>query len=185
MLDDYVNELVNQLREEEDDFDLDAEELYDSCKKSFLARVNEAIKGESIAGLFFSNNLARSIFPPPTKDTDQMVLWILDNARVRRTYQRGKSPDTAGYQCREGAYRSSLDIWRIAKFYFGANIKLSDIMKSLANLSSKGEISTHICSTIDRRVFWVDVELDAEMFDESSIDEFLLKLDDWCEIGVK
>jgi hypothetical protein len=79
-------------------------------------------------------------------------------------------------QCRAGASRSALDLWRLYRFYFG-DIKFREILNALYHLNEEaGDISTQFCGTVHKRVFWIG---DGDNYDREYMDEFGLKFPEW------
>lgn len=91
-----------------------------------------------------------------------------------------------------GRRRSSLDIWRHAKYYF-PDISIFPIMRSLHNLAVHGRVLTLFCCDIKRRVFRPPygssmssghiVGTSTNIMDRMSLDEYGLTLSQWETIG--
>jgi hypothetical protein len=58
------------------------------------------------------------------------------------------------YQCRSGARRSTVDLWRIYKYYYDENVDIFTIMRALYKLVTDSKLSTYRCPTVRKRVFW-------------------------------
>lgn len=72
--------------------------------------------------------------------------------------------------------RSSLDIWRHVIYYY-PEITIFQVMNSLFNLKTVGEIGTIFCSQIMRRVFYLN-----SPSGDSVNDEYGLNFSDWGDI---
>jgi hypothetical protein len=86
------------------------------------------------------------------------------------------------YQCCGGANRSTGDVWRIYKYYFG-DIDIFTIMRALYKLVSDSRLGTFRCSTVRKRVFWlINGTYTCRNFDDPA--EFGVPLRDWKDIGL-
>lgn len=77
-------------------------------------------------------------------------------SRVYKIMKYGRTTyyETGRYQCHSGARRSTLDIWKIYKFYFG-DIDVFSIMRVLYELvKTDPDLNTYRCPNIRKRVFW-------------------------------
>lgn len=103
------------------------------------------------------------------------VREIINISKGYRTYNRYNN-----FQCYAGARRSTTDIWRIYKYYFG-EIDIFSIMRALYQLVTKEDLRTYRCSTIRKRVFWKerwgakDLNVKAELG---------VPLSEWENIGI-
>lgn len=59
------------------------------------------------------------------------------------------------FQCHGAARRSTIDIWRLYKYYFG-DIDIFSIMRALFELVLNHKLNTYRCPDIRKRVFWRD-----------------------------
>lgn len=75
--------------------------------------------------------------------------------------------------------RSAQDIYRHI-IHFRSDISLYDVMNCLHDLSKNGDIFTHVCCTIERRVFYIND--DPEMRDYYTDDEYGLDFSQWENI---
>jgi hypothetical protein len=86
------------------------------------------------------------------------------------------------YQCRSGARRSTLDIWRIYKYYFD-EVDVFTIMRALYELTiGERMVSTYRCPTVRKRVFWLYREYGN--IDRTVKAELGVSIDEWQNIGL-
>jgi hypothetical protein len=86
------------------------------------------------------------------------------------------------YQCHANARRSTLDIWRIYKYYFD-EVDVFTIMRALYELTIKERlVSTYRCSTVRKRVFWP--YRDYGWIDKYVGAELGIGIDEWERIGL-
>src|SRR5574339_488781 len=80
-------------------------------------------------------------------------------------------------------YRSSLDIWRHIKRY-NPDVTIFDVMRCIGNHSYTMELYSHICSSIERRVFRIadGDDWENEINDSYDRDEYELTFDEWSEL---
>lgn len=84
------------------------------------------------------------------------------------------------FECYNGARRSSLDLWRHAKF-FRPEIDIFTVMRALYYLQEEEKsIASHFCSQVRRRVFWR-----GNGGYRWAYDEYGLKIEDWKTIGLE
>lgn len=82
----------------------------------------------------------------------------------------------------KGRYRSVLDIWRHLKYY--RDVSIFEVMNALYNMSTS--IRGWRCSTIRRRVFWIEEYGNAKGFNHyEEIDELGLTLYEWENIHLE
>lgn len=91
-----------------------------------------------------------------------------------------------------GRRRSSLDIWRHLKKYSAA-LSIYDVMDALFSLSRGGKVSSNYCTTVHRRVFYIQYAWDYrgertqpspyQSTENFSTDEYGLKISAWKGIS--
>ena len=101
----------------------------------------------------------------------RFILLLLDEFRYRETFYL----IDGGRQCKRGAYRSVLDMWRTIRYYY-IDVDLFSVMRFM---STSSDICRDYCSTVRKRVFCPGTASYAEHVP----DEFGLKLWDWRRIG--
>lgn len=87
---------------------------------------------------------------------------------------------TSRFQCRPGARRSTVDIWRIYKNYF-EEVDIFTIMRALYVLVNDRNLNTIRCSTVRKRVFWYDSYNNKDFYIRA---ELGVPLSEWKEIGL-
>lgn len=107
---------------------------------------------------------------------DEFILEILNWTEEVPSYESEKK-DCEEY-CREGANRSSGDIWRHAKAY-KKNITIFKVMEVLFRI--KHECTVQLCETIHKRVFSSDGDNDD--YDWGEPDEYGLNFGEWQHIS--
>lgn len=109
---------------------------------------------------------------------DDMISFVLEMARQRESfYSRGSI--YSWRQCRGGANRSAMDIWRHIKYY-QPDIDLFSVMRGLFNYDGN-EYVRQVCPTVHKRVFYINY--DNRNYNDYNKDEFSLLWDDWEKIG--
>ena len=103
-------------------------------------------------------------------------------SRVHKIIIYGKATfyETGRLQCKSGARRSTLDIWKIYKFYFG-DIDIFSIMRVLYDLVKNGNVNTYRCPNIRKRVYWIDIW---KYKDYDVLAELGVALKEWENIGL-
>lgn len=84
------------------------------------------------------------------------------------------------FQCYGHARRSTCDIWRIYKYYFG-DVDIFTIMRALYQLVVSEDLNTFRCPDIRKRVYW------RESYGEKNIHvaaELGVPLSEWKNIGL-
>jgi hypothetical protein len=101
---------------------------------------------------------------------------ILQISRSYPTYFAG----TNRFQCRSGARRSTIDVWRIYKNYFD-EVDLFTIMRALFILVNDKDLNTFRCPNIRKRVFWFDLYGGKDYYVRA---ELGVPLSEWKDIGL-
>ena len=139
---------------------------------------------ESLSPLYFNGyESPKNEFDRNKYTVEYMCKRVLKLTREYPSYDI----ETKEIECRAGANRSSLDIWRHIKYYY-SDITIFDIMNALYNIESQ-EYYGFFCTTICRRIFKnayknsnEDWQRNLRYFFNISCDEYGLVWDDWKEI---
>lgn len=105
---------------------------------------------------------------------------IVDRVRKITHMSYNTYHENGKYQCRAGARRSTCDIWRIYKYYFG-DIDIFSIMRALYKLVYDGELNTYRCPDVRKRVYWHD-SWRTRNLDEKA--ELGIPMTEWKDIGL-
>jgi hypothetical protein len=116
------------------------DELEDIVNRILKRRAKTPIKFKD----FNVKNLSKS------SSVEQRVLFLL------KTSQDFPSVLTNGhFQCRENAYRSVQDLWRMYKYYYDGKADIFCVMRALYVLIRSNRISGNYCGNVRKLVFWV------------------------------
>lgn len=85
-------------------------------------------------------------FPPHVKDVKDLIVYLAIGSYGLHTYKL-----SGEFQCNYGRYRSTGDIFLIARTYFSA-IKYLDVLKAVAELDNEKQVTYFFCPNIQKRV---------------------------------
>lgn len=88
---------------------------------------------------------------------DQIVRTTLAYTLETASFVKGSAFKRGGLQCSAGCLRSSGDLWRHI-ISVDDKITLEEVMRSLVKLVDLGDLYTHYCSDVLKRVFTSDLE---------------------------
>lgn len=151
------------------------------------AFVNDFIGDEETSVLYFMKD-DKTFVDIPFHELQDLVLNVIFTASHMESYQMEEGRPV--YQCRPGANRSALDIWRHCKYYL-PDTTIFDVMRVLYRVTAgtdpvDRDLTTFICGDIDRRVFQIcrDQSRNAgtQRFGMSERDEFGLLFSEWESI---
>lgn len=106
---------------------------------------------------------------------------ILDRVRKITKMHYNTYHENGRFQCNSSARRSTVDIWRIYKYYFG-DIDLFSIMRALYQLVVDEDLNTYRCPDIRKRVYWRDSYGRVKNLDVKA--ELGVPLSEWENIGL-
>jgi hypothetical protein len=127
---------------------------------------------------FYSDFRGKKLEDNPFKNLnlDNSILECLNIMRYCESYD-----ENAHYECREGANRSVIDVWRHLK-YFNPDLTIFEVMNTVYKLIYYDNlINTFICGDIYRRVL-IAGENEFYAHDYDIYDVFHLFLDEWKNI---
>lgn len=109
------------------------------------------------------------------KGVNNRILGIIKLSEHYRTYY-----ENGRFQCSANSRRSTVDIWRIYKYYFG-DIDIFSIMRALYYVVKCKNVNTYRCPDIRKRVFWKDDYIEKDVIPAA---ELGVPFKEWENIGL-